>query len=91
MSELTHVELVWVKQRIEYWIRFGRTAEEHVLDRQWRLVSATGAVLVVPSRSSHKSWPLPRRPAACIAGLDGALEAPASAAAERRALRPRAG
>ena len=39
MSELTHVELVWVKQRIEYWIRFGRTAEEHVLDRQWRLVS----------------------------------------------------
>jgi hypothetical protein len=39
MSELTHVELVWVKQRIEYWIRFGRTAEEHVLDGQWRLVS----------------------------------------------------
>ena len=39
MSQLTHVELVWVKQRIEYWIRFGRTAEEHVLDRRWRLVS----------------------------------------------------
>jgi hypothetical protein len=41
MSELTHVELVWVKQRIEYWIRFGRSVEEHVLDRQWRLVSFT--------------------------------------------------
>jgi hypothetical protein len=45
MSELTHVELVWVKQRIENWIRFGRTAEEHILDRQWRLVSfAPGSI-----------------------------------------------
>jgi len=45
MSDLTHVELVWVKQRIENWIRFGRTAEEHVLDRQRRLVSfAPGSV-----------------------------------------------
>lgn len=39
MSELTHVELVWLKKRIENWIRFGRTTEEHVLDRQRRLVS----------------------------------------------------
>ena len=29
MSELTHVELTWLKKRIENWIRFGRTAEEH--------------------------------------------------------------
>jgi hypothetical protein len=39
MSELTHVELTWVKQRIENWIRFGHIAEEHVIDRQHRLVS----------------------------------------------------
>ena len=45
MSELTHVELVWLKKRIENWIRFGRTTEEHVLDRQRRLVSfAPGSV-----------------------------------------------
>ena len=45
MSELTHVELMWLKKRIENWIRFGRTAEEHVLDRQRRLVSfAPGSV-----------------------------------------------
>jgi hypothetical protein len=45
MSELTHVELMWVKKRIENWIRFGRTAEEHILDRQRRLVSfAPGSV-----------------------------------------------
>ena len=39
MSELTHVELVWLKKRIENWIRFGRIAEEHVVDRQHRVVS----------------------------------------------------
>jgi len=39
MNDLTHVELLWIKKRIENRIRFGRTAEEHMLDRQWRLVS----------------------------------------------------
>ena len=39
MSELTLVELLWLKKRIENWIRFGRIAEEHVLDRQRRVVS----------------------------------------------------
>src|SRR5229473_8683400 len=45
MSELTHVELVWLKKRVENWIRFGRTAEEHVLDHQRRIVSfAPGSI-----------------------------------------------
>ncbi len=39
MSELTHVELTWLKRRIENWIRFGRIAEEHVIDRDRRIVS----------------------------------------------------
>src|SRR6266446_1859963 len=39
MSELTHDELTWLKQRIETWIRFGRIVEEHVIDRQHRVVS----------------------------------------------------
>ena len=39
VSELTHVELTWLKKRIENWIRFGRTVEEHVIDRQHRVVS----------------------------------------------------
>jgi hypothetical protein len=39
--ELTHVELLWVKQRIENWIRFGHIEEEHPLDTQWRVVSFT--------------------------------------------------
>src|SRR5258706_208581 len=41
MSELTHVELVWVKKRIENRIRFGRIAEQHIIDRQRRVVSFT--------------------------------------------------
>jgi hypothetical protein len=39
MSELTHVELVWVKNRIENRVRFGRIAEQHIIDRHRRVVS----------------------------------------------------
>src|SRR5260370_938420 len=41
MSELTHVERVWVKNRIENRIRFGQIAEQHIIDRQRRVVSFT--------------------------------------------------
>jgi hypothetical protein len=45
VSELTHVELLWVKKRFENWIRFGHVEEEHRLDPQWRVVSfAAGSV-----------------------------------------------
>ncbi len=36
---LTRVELTFVPKRIEYWIRFGRIAEDRVLDRRRRVVS----------------------------------------------------
>ena len=39
MSELTYVELTWLKKRVENWIRFGHIVEEHVIDRQHRVVS----------------------------------------------------
>jgi hypothetical protein len=46
MSELTHVELVWANRRIKNRIRFGRTAEEPVVDCERRIVSfAPGASL----------------------------------------------
>ncbi|TIX93094.1 DUF2840 domain-containing protein [Rhizobium sp. P44RR-XXIV] len=32
-DNLTHVELIWVAKKIEYWIRFGREVHEQVLDR----------------------------------------------------------
>lgn len=41
MSDLTQVELLWIKKRIEHWIRFGRIATETVLDRNRRVVSFT--------------------------------------------------
>ena len=45
MSELTRVELLWLKKRIESWIRFGRIAEEHVINPQRRIVSfAPGSI-----------------------------------------------
>jgi Protein of unknown function (DUF2840) len=45
MSELTHVELTWLKKRIENWIRFGRITEEHVIDQKRRVVSfAPGSI-----------------------------------------------
>ena len=36
---LTRVELTFVPKRIEFWIRFGRIAEERTLDRRRRIVS----------------------------------------------------
>jgi hypothetical protein len=43
--ELTHVELLWIKQRVENRIRFGRTDQEHVIDRHLRVVSfAAGSI-----------------------------------------------
>lgn len=45
---LTHVELIWVDGRIEYWIRFGRVAKEQILDRHRRIVSfAPGSVFAL--------------------------------------------
>jgi hypothetical protein len=45
MSNLTHVELLWLEKRIENWIRFGRVAEEQILDKRRRIVSfAPGSV-----------------------------------------------
>lgn len=37
-DDLTRVELTWIEKRIEHWIRFGRIAEEHRLDRKRRIV-----------------------------------------------------
>lgn len=31
---LTHVELTWIEKKIEHWLRFGRRAEENILDRR---------------------------------------------------------
>jgi hypothetical protein len=45
VSNLTHVELLWIKKRIENRIRFGCIVEDHVLDRDRRLVSfAPGSI-----------------------------------------------
>jgi len=45
MSDLTHVELLWLEKRIENWIRFGRPAEERILDRRRRILSfAPGSI-----------------------------------------------
>lgn len=44
-DELTHVELTWIEQRVERWIRFGDVVRDHVIDRRRRIVSfAPGSV-----------------------------------------------
>jgi hypothetical protein len=39
MSDLTHVELLWLEKRVENWIRFGHPAQEQILDRRRRILS----------------------------------------------------
>lgn len=44
-SNLTHVELTWIEQQVENWIRFGRIVEDKILDRHRRIVGfAPGSV-----------------------------------------------
>ncbi|MEI9414142.1 DUF2840 domain-containing protein [Mesorhizobium sp. Cs1321R2N1] len=45
MNELTHVELLWLKKRIENYIRFGRTVENRIIDKSRRVVAfAPGSI-----------------------------------------------
>ncbi len=45
MSDLTHVELLWLEKQTEHWIRFGRVAAEQILDRRRRVLSfAPGSI-----------------------------------------------
>jgi len=42
---LTHVELTWIEKKIEHWLRFGRRAEEKILDRRRSISSfAPGSI-----------------------------------------------
>jgi len=53
-SDLTHVELLWLKGRVENRIRFGRIAETQVLDRNRRLVAfAPGSVFALVRWTSN--------------------------------------
>ena len=36
-DDLTHVELTHIEKKIEHWVRFGRLAEETILDRRRRI------------------------------------------------------
>ena len=36
---LTQIELIWHRQQIEHWIRFGRDVAEQILDRRRRILS----------------------------------------------------
>ncbi|MBI1866946.1 MAG: DUF2840 domain-containing protein [Methylocystis sp.] len=54
-ASLTYVELTFVPKRIEYWIRFGRIAEERILDRRRRIVSfASGTVFAFVRWASNE-------------------------------------
>ena len=40
-DSLTHVELTWIEKKVEHWLRFGRRAEEKILDRRRSISSFT--------------------------------------------------
>ncbi|MEI9413068.1 DUF2840 domain-containing protein [Mesorhizobium salmacidum] len=45
MSELTYVELLWLKKRIENYIRFGKSVENRIIDKSRRVVAfAPGSI-----------------------------------------------
>jgi hypothetical protein len=53
-NRLTTVELTWIEKKIEHWIRFGRSANEHIIDRSHRAVSFTaGSIFAVVRWASN--------------------------------------
>ncbi len=43
---LTRVELTWIENQVEFWIRFGHEAEETILDRRRRVLGfAPGSII----------------------------------------------
>ena len=82
-NDLTQVELLWLKQRIENWIRSGRIADETIINSNRRVVSfSPGSIFAfvrwasndygtVASRIGH-----PARDHARRALFDRALRAP---------------
>lgn len=36
---LTEVELIWIEQRLEHWVRFGREAAERIVSRKTRVIA----------------------------------------------------
>jgi hypothetical protein len=48
VSMNTDVELLWLEGQIERWIRFGRIADEHLIDRRRRVLSfAPGTIFAL--------------------------------------------
>jgi hypothetical protein len=44
-GRLTRVELTWIENQVEFWIRFGHEAEETILDRRRRVLGfAPGSI-----------------------------------------------
>ena len=44
-DRLTRVELTWIENQVEFWIRFGHEAEETILDRRRRVLGfAPGSI-----------------------------------------------
>ena len=67
MTDLTHVDVLWFKKRIENWIRFGRIAEEKVVDRN-RRSSHWPQAASSPWSAGHRTTtaPSPRGSTSCV-------------------------
>jgi hypothetical protein len=54
--ELTHVEILWIKERVENRIRFGNIDQQHVIDRHWRVVSFAAGSVFAFVRWAGNAW-----------------------------------
>ena len=56
MSELTHVELTWVKRRIENWIRFGRIAGWPKVEKVLQAIDGVETLGIHPADAAPEHW-----------------------------------
>ena len=54
-GRLTRVELTWIENQVEFWIRFGHEAEETILDRRRRVLGfAPGSIFAFVSWAANE-------------------------------------
>ena len=54
--ELTRVDVLWIRQRVENQVRFGRIEQQHVIDRHWRVVSFAPDSIFALLRSASNAY-----------------------------------
>ena len=59
-ASLTMVDLTWIEQKIEHWIKFGRPVHDEVIDVHHRTLGFAPSAIFAPVRWASNDFGRPR-------------------------------